>query len=225
MSTESIYEVTLHDFLPGKTSFPPGPARARARAQNCPDIRYIYQEDSMLQPAPYWVCISYVDNAMKDITMMSAIRKLDAARPFTKAIVMHTPPAQVLSSPAWTPIIYMSMEGLNWYSIRIEQWHLTERGLMVAKLKCDEKITLKPLAYRGQNYFALNGVDPMVSEDCGGNGAHAFKSSDPSNLNPPWQHWYDLGFKWEIPAQPISEEQRARANAEQIAAGAPVQAV
>lgn len=225
MSTEDVAEVTLHDFLPGHTSFPPGPALARDKVRDCPDIKFVYEEDAMMVPAPYWLCVGFVDNSMKDITLMSAIRKKDAVRPFTHAVVTHRPPASVLAKQGWQPVFYLSMEGLHWYSIRIEQWQMTTGGTLVARIKCDEKVTLKPVAYRGSNYFALNGIDPMVLESCGGNGEHAWGSRDDNDGQPPWMHYYDIGYVWRRPALAITAAETATAAAAQIAAGAPEEAV
>lgn len=194
---DNITEYTLHDMLPGTQSFPPGDRRIRQRILNCPDISFMYQKESMMQPSAYSLCIMYQDSQQRPITKMSGIRKKTALRPFTDAVVIHRPDAQIAQMVAQgtaTPVVLMAMETHYFYSIAIKQFRIVN-GIIEMIVQCDKKIVHKPFAYDGTD-FALNGVDPMVLEKCGGNGVGAFNSFDDNDGNPVGVHFTDLSYHW-----------------------------
>jgi hypothetical protein len=195
---DNITEYTLHDMLSGTQSFPPGDRRIRQRIMNCPDISFMYQKESMMQPAAYSLCVMFNDTQQKPLTKMSGIRKKTALRPFTDAVVIHRPDpqmAQMVASGAAVPVVLMAMETQYFYSVAIKQFRVIN-GIIEMIVQCDKKIVQKPFAYDGSDMFALNGIDPMVLEKCGGNGVGAFDSFDDNDGNPVGVHFTDLSYHW-----------------------------
>lgn len=191
--------VTYFDFTSGHVSFPPGPPSIRAKVGGCPQIKYIYEQDGDMQPAPYWVCVAFANANYNDVTLMSGIRKQHALRPFSQADVTYAQPANILAevtSKKVQPVCYVSMEGMYWFKVVVN--HYSVQGDHVSmNVQFDKKLVPGCFAYKGHNYYSENGLVPMVMESCGGNGFGAFNSKDNNDGNV--MNFMDPGYVWKKP--------------------------
>nr|QYA18577.1 hypothetical protein KOM_12_308 [Clandestinovirus] len=194
---------TIFDFTSGYKSFPPGPESIRSQVGGCPSISYIYEQDGMLQPSAYWVCVAFADASYEDVTMMSGIRKHHALRPFTFANIQYNLSADMaakLNGKQVQPVVYISTEGSYWFKIVVSEWKVIGSTLSILA-KCDEKLVNAAFPYKGHNFYSQNGLTPMVMEYCGGAGYGAFSSYDDNDGNPIGVHYTDPQYVWKIPSQ------------------------
>jgi hypothetical protein len=167
----------------------------RLYSNACPRISFHYEQNGLMQPAPYYVCVTLVNKQTGEESRMGPLARVYAKRPFSLVFVSVD---KVPQAP-FEYNVWVSYDNNYYHRVPVLRQvpHTSKQGqrsltMMVSLLQFTDRVA----GYNGR-LGGYRGLHNVVLPECGGNGRSVFNTSDNNDGN--LMHFTEPGYKWQYP--------------------------